>query len=218
MKASDLNGMAVVSLGEGAKLGVVDQPLFDLAERRVCALHVKGGSGITVLPFEQIENIGSDAVTVTTSRVTQTPGVDSAGQGLLDLSALRKLKVVDRDGTYLGNLSEIEFDPASGQVTHLSAHKGGVLGVGGTTTPIGPDASFAVGSELLTINSGTMNRDSTDADTAGYRSDAATSQTTPAPSATAYQPTSTDVNETSRDVNEGSQVPRPPMSPDDPWD
>ena len=159
MKSTDLNGMAVVSLQEGAKLGQVDQPIFDLSARRLRALYVKGDSGISILPFDQIEKIGTDAITVATSRVTQTPGAESMGSRMLDLPTLRKLKVVDRDGTYLGTLSEIEFDPQSGQVTQLAAHKGGVAGIGGTTTPIDTEATLTVGAELLTVNSSAAETD-----------------------------------------------------------
>jgi uncharacterized protein YrrD len=199
MKASDLNGMAVVSLQEGAKLGQVDQPLFDLSARQLCALHVKGDSGISVLPFDQIEKIGSDAITVTTSQVTRTPGAASVGQGQLDLQALRKLKIVDRDGTYLGTLSEIDFDPQSGQVTQLTAHKGGVMGVGGTTTPIDVGSTLTVGTELLTVHSEIASDD--DAPPSG--------RTTPANrQAPATEATS---------ANEEAPGTRPPLSPDDPW-
>ncbi|HVB63257.1 MAG TPA: PRC-barrel domain-containing protein [Nitrolancea sp.] len=152
MKASELKGMTVVSLQEGAKLGQVDQPLFDLAKRQLWALHVKGDSGISVLPFDQIAKIGSDAITVTTSQVTQTPGADSVGEGLVDLHGLQKLKIVDQDGTFLGTLSEIEFDQLSGKVTQLLAHKGGMMGIGGTTTTIDAAATLTVGVELLTVN------------------------------------------------------------------
>lgn len=198
MKASDINGMTVVSLQEGAKLGQVDQPLFDLSARQLSALHVKGDSGISVLPFDQIQNIGSDAITVTTSQVTQTPGADSVGDGLLDLQSLRKLKIVDRDGTFLGTLSDIEFDPQSGQITALTAHKGGVLGMGGTTTPIDPAATLTVGLELLTVNSNIVNSTTADSTTMDSSEVDTASENT-----TAASP-------------EATGLPRPPMSPNDP--
>jgi sporulation protein YlmC with PRC-barrel domain len=213
MNASDLKGMAVVSLGEGTKLGEVDQPLFDLPNRRMCALHVKGDSGIAVLPFEAIERIGSDAITVVTSRVTQTPGIDSSSQGLLDLEALRKLKIVNQDGTFLGKLSDIEFDPRDGYVTHLTAHKGGMLGMGGTTTPIGTNASLAAGRELLTVYMNTNNGETSDRKDMDMDAQARQGATSRA--------TDDDLRrvETGSSTTEGDTgaSPRPPLSPDDPW-
>ncbi|HEX3721685.1 MAG TPA: PRC-barrel domain-containing protein [Nitrolancea sp.] len=210
MKASDISGMTVVSLQEGAKLGQVDQPLFDLGARQLRALHVKGVSGISVLPFDQIENIGSDAITVVTSQITQTPGADSVGQGLLDLHTLRKLKIVDRDGTFLGTLSEIEFDPMSGQVTQLTAHKGGVLGVGGTTTAIDITANLIVGAELLTVNSNVVNSTIADSDTV----DSSTTNSSTVDSATVD---AVPENLASKNVTtETTDSPRPPLSPNDP--
>lgn len=220
MNASDLKGMAVISLGEGTKLGEVDQPLFDLPNRRVCAVHVKGDSGISVLPFEAIERIGSDAITVVTSRVTQTPGIDSSGQGLLDLEALRKLKIVNQDGTFLGKLSDVEFDTRDGHVTHLAAHKGGVLGMGGTTTPIGANASLAAGRELLTVYV-----DAADAESAASMDAQArqggTSRATDerdVRSVEADEPTHVRGSDEDMDTPRDATSPdRPPLSPNDPW-
>jgi sporulation protein YlmC with PRC-barrel domain len=151
MNASKLKGLAVVSLQEGTKLGQVEQPLFDLAGRELGALRVKGDSGTFILPFAQIVNVGNDAITVTSSKVTQTPSTGGATDALLDLQALEKLKIVDQTGTFLGTLSNVEVDPSSGKITRLAAHEGGVFGMGGTTTPIEPDAIVMVGSDLLTV-------------------------------------------------------------------
>jgi sporulation protein YlmC with PRC-barrel domain len=71
---------------------------------------------------------------------------------LLDLDALRKLKIVDHAGTLLGTISRVEIDPASGEITQLAAHKGGMLGMGGATTPIDARAIVSVGPELMTVD------------------------------------------------------------------
>jgi sporulation protein YlmC with PRC-barrel domain len=61
------------------------------------------------------------------------------------------LKIVDQAGTFLGTLSDVDVDPVSGQVTKLIAHKGGLLGLGGTATPIASSAIVMIGPELLTV-------------------------------------------------------------------
>lgn len=155
MHANDLKDMAVVSLEEGTKLGRVEQPMFDLAARQLGALQVKGEEGIFILPFTQIQSIGTDAITVTSSQVTQTPSSGGQTDALLDLQALKKLKIVDQAGTFLGTLSEVDVDPLSGQITRLTAHKGGLLGMGGTTTTLESTAIVMVGQDLLTVTAET---------------------------------------------------------------
>ena len=151
MDAKTLKDMAVVSLREGTRLGRVEQPIFDLAARQLRAVDVHGDDGTFIVPFEQIESIGSDAITVTSSEVTHTPSAGGAVGTEMGLHELEKLKVVDNEGTFLGTLDTIEFDPATGLVTQLSAHKGGLLGMGGTSTPIDASSIVKVGSELLTV-------------------------------------------------------------------
>jgi sporulation protein YlmC with PRC-barrel domain len=151
MEAKRLNGLAVVSLQEGAKLGQVEQPLFDLATRQLGALQVQGAAGTFVIPFAQLEHIGSDAVTVASSQVTQTPSTGSALGDLRSLQDLGKLKIVDQAGTFLGTLSDLDVDPDTGQITRLTAHTGGMLGMGGTTTVLEADMILTVGPEMLTV-------------------------------------------------------------------
>ena len=144
--------MAIVSVEEGTKLGYVAQPLLDLTARVVVALQVKGESGTFIVPFAEVAAVGPDAITVASSRATQTPSAGGAAAGMHDLDALKKLKVVDNAGTLLGTISRVEIDPASGAITELAAHKGGMLGMGGTTTPIDARAIVSVGPELVTVN------------------------------------------------------------------
>lgn len=151
MDAKALKGMAVVSLQEGTKLGQIVQPLFDIASRQLGGLEVSGDTGSFVVPFTQIQQIGSDAVTVTSSQVTQTPSTGNALGSLVGLHELGKLKIVDEAGTFLGAISDVDVDPASGQITRLAANKGGILGMGGTTTSIDAESILMAGPDILTV-------------------------------------------------------------------
>jgi sporulation protein YlmC with PRC-barrel domain len=153
MDAQALKGIAVVSLQEGTTLGRVEQALFDLVGRALRGVEVRGDAGTFVVPFTQIERIGSDAITVASSQVTQTPSAGSPSGTLLGLHELGKLKVVDDAGTFLGTISTIEFDPTNGEVSQVSAHKGGLLGIGGTTTTVDVATILMVGEELITVRS-----------------------------------------------------------------
>jgi uncharacterized protein YrrD len=152
MDTHTLKGMAIVSVQESTKLGSVAQPLLDMTARRVVALKVTGEHGMFIVPFDRIASIGTDAITVDSSAATQTPSTGGAAEGLIDLHDLGKLKVVDSEGTLLGRVGHVEFDPASGGITRLEAHKGGMLGMGGVTTPIDARAIVQVGPTLLTVN------------------------------------------------------------------
>jgi sporulation protein YlmC with PRC-barrel domain len=151
MDAKKLKGIPVVSLEEGTNLGEITQPLFDLAARKLRAVEVDGEDGTFIVPFELIQTIGHDAMTIRSSQVTQTPETGDPVGTLKGLQDLEKLEVVDNEGTNLGTLDIIEFDPETGLVTQLSAHKGGMLGMGGTTTPLDASSILKVGPELLTV-------------------------------------------------------------------
>jgi sporulation protein YlmC with PRC-barrel domain len=153
MDANALKGMAVISLQEGTQLGRVEHGLFNLATRQLGALAVHGDTGTFIVPFAQLENIGADAITVSSSQVTQTPSTGGALDGLLGFDGLQKLKIIDQSGAFLGTIETLELDPASGQITQLVAHKGGLLGLGGTTTPLDAGAILTVGPDVLTVSS-----------------------------------------------------------------
>jgi len=147
MDANMLKGRAIVSLTEGIKVGTVAQPLFDLQLLQLVALEITGEGGVSFIPFDQVQNIGPDVITVASHRVIE--GGMSAT--LIELDQVMKLKVIDQAGTFLGTIAHVEIDPASGRVGRVAAHKGGVLGVGGTTAPIDPATILSIGPDLMTL-------------------------------------------------------------------
>lgn len=154
MDAAKLKGMAIVSLGEGTKLGRVGDVLFDTQPLRATALRATGEGQTFVIPYAQIASIGADAVTVASGQVTQTASKEGAFGGLPGLGALTRLKVVDEAGTLVGVVGGIALDPPTGLVTGLAVHKGGLLGLGGTTTTLDPATIRGVGDDLLTVAMG----------------------------------------------------------------
>lgn len=153
MDAEKLRGMAVVSVAEGAKLGYVDDILFDAPALRVVALRVRGDAQMFAIPFERLQKIGADAITVESSQVTQVVSKPGPFDNLADLGQIKRLKVVDEAGTLLGTVEHLAIDPVSGQVTSVTAHRGGLLGLGGAATTIEARAIHSVGSELMTVGS-----------------------------------------------------------------
>lgn len=151
MNADSLKGLAVVALAEGTRLGQVNDVLFQPQPFAMTALQVQGEGGNFVIPLSLVQQIGTDAVTVEDSSATQAASTGGTLGGLLGLRDLHKLKVVDAAGTFLGTIKAAEIDPANGQIIALQVHKGGVLGLGGTTTTIAAAAIRSVGPELLTV-------------------------------------------------------------------
>lgn len=147
MDASTLKGRAVVSLTEGTKLGVIAQPLFDAHLSHVRALAVTDEEGTFFIPFDQLQSVGADVVTVASQQVIE----DAPADELIALGEIIHLKVVDQAGTFVGAITHVELEPTSGRVAHLVAHKGGVLGIGGTNTPIDPTTILSVGADLMTL-------------------------------------------------------------------
>ena len=62
------------------------------------------------------------------------------------------LKVVNGEGAYLGNVRDLAIEQASGALTELEAHGGGMLGLGGTTVTIPTSAIRGIGPALVTVD------------------------------------------------------------------
>lgn len=150
MQVQQLPGMAIVSLSEADRLGAISEVLFAVDPLRIAAVRATGTSGEFVVPFDRVRSVGQDAVTIETSGAAQADVGHDAADGLVGMSALMALKVVDEDGRHLGSIQSIEVGE-SGRVTTVDAHVGGVLGVGGNTKQITADAIRSVGSEVVTV-------------------------------------------------------------------
>lgn len=151
MRIADLKNRAVVSIAEGSRLGRVETVAIDTGTLRVAALHCAEQGQRFIVPFALIKQIGNDAITVESSNVTQVDGQAGTATGVVALDAFLKLKAVDDGGTFVGTVSQLDFDPATGQLTSLDAHRGGVLGLGGTTTTIPASDIRAIGPEIVTV-------------------------------------------------------------------
>jgi sporulation protein YlmC with PRC-barrel domain len=137
MKASALKGKAVVSMVDGVQIGRVEDVLFDTNALRIAALALTTSGGRSILPFAAIRSLGADAVTVESATVTQpTAAQPDTGNLLRGLGDLTGLKVVNGEGDYLGDVRDITIDQSSGALTEMEAHRGGMLGIGGTAMTV----------------------------------------------------------------------------------
>ena len=135
MDAQKLKGMTIVSISEATRLGTITDVLFDTEPLRVAALQAAAEGSEYVIPFALIRNLGSDAVTVESSQVTQMASIRSPIGNLMGLARLHQLKVVDEAGTFVGTVHSAKLDPATGSVVELVVRKGRLLGRATTTVP-----------------------------------------------------------------------------------
>ncbi len=150
--ADSLHHKAVVSLDDGRKLGSVDDILFDPQAMRATGFVVNGERGESVLMFEQVKRIGDDAITV--DNVSATQAGHSSLPGLLKLSKLKGLKVVDSAGTLVGELHDLEIDGVLGTIYSLEVRSGGVLGIGAQKHRLAVADVCSFGPGLITVSEG----------------------------------------------------------------
>ncbi len=112
MKASDLKGRAVVTLSDAAKVGQIDDILFDADFRRVLGLRIKRGAfGKTeAVTRANVTAIGVDAVTLPGPDVINDEGRHAELQGASSLGQAQRTKVVTEGGRLLGTIGELTLD------------------------------------------------------------------------------------------------------------
>jgi uncharacterized protein YrrD len=151
MNAGEIKGKAVISITTGARLGRVDDVLFDRGSLAVAAFRVSAGDQQAVIPFDQVQSVGSDAVMVPSDDVAQWIATSSAAEGLVSVDALKHYKVVDEAGTLLGTPRALTIEPTDGRLQQLDVHKGGVLGMGGESTSILSGGIASVGADVIVV-------------------------------------------------------------------
>ena len=149
MNIEKMKGMAIVSVSEGSRLGRVADVLLEPQGLQIGAIKIEQDGQSFVIPYNLIKSVGADAITVESSQVTQADG-GSFGS-LVGIGNLKKLKVVDETGTLYGMISSIEVDTATGKVGSFTAHRGGMLGLGGTTTSVTAEQVRGIGPEVVTV-------------------------------------------------------------------
>ena len=151
MKAEAIKKLAVVSIDNGAKLGYVDDVIFDPKGLRVAALRISANKQEAILPFDQVRSVGQDAITIPSHDLARWGVAESGFAGLPRLDDFKKLKVVDEAGTFLGTVHDIEVTPADGRIAELEVRKGGILGIGGETHVIHAQEITSVGDEVIVV-------------------------------------------------------------------
>jgi len=120
VKASDLKGRPVVTLSDAAKVGQIDDILFDAEYREVLGFRVKKGAFAKsdAVTRENVTAVGADAVTTPSPEVINTEDRFESLIGAPSYSQAKgKARIVTEGGTLLGLVDEIELDDEARAVT-----------------------------------------------------------------------------------------------------
>ncbi len=153
-KAKDTIGKKIITLSDGKELDKVRDVVYDPRENKVRALLVDEGgwfSEAKVVLINDVRSIGPDAVMVQDENAiksaSEVPGRVSniAEEG----TYLTKSKVVTEGGSELGTVSDIYFDPSTGNVEEFEVNQGAVQ------TVRSGKKSFAI-SDVVTVGEDAM--------------------------------------------------------------
>jgi sporulation protein YlmC with PRC-barrel domain len=118
---SELRGMQVASLAEGALIGKMDDFLFELDTRRILGYRLRnvmvrsGG-----LPAGELKMVGEDLVFASRSGAVDWVGIQRvADEGRAWASLYRGAKVMSRRGSTLGEVEDLGIDPETASLVVL---------------------------------------------------------------------------------------------------
>jgi sporulation protein YlmC with PRC-barrel domain len=116
MHLTDITGKAVLSVSTGARLGRVVEVLLDPRSLAIAAFVVAVDRQQAVIPFDQVQSVGSDAVMVPDADVARWIATASETETLITFDALKRYKVIDAAGTLLGTPQALDLDPTDGRL------------------------------------------------------------------------------------------------------
>ncbi|HEX5826847.1 MAG TPA: PRC-barrel domain-containing protein [Candidatus Limnocylindrales bacterium] len=127
-KGKKLIGKPVLSLGEGLKVGEVKDVVLGRDNDMVVGLLVDEGGlfgSAQVIPIEEIEAFGRDAVVVTDRDSIRAAGEVPEIKAILDRhTSLIGTKVYTETGDHQGSINDVYFEESTGRVTALEVTGG----------------------------------------------------------------------------------------------
>lgn len=129
IKGNDVIGHKVITLKSGKEVGKVSDVVYDPGEQRVKAFLVDEGHWFgngRAIPLSDIKSIGKDAVIIDSENLVRRVSDVMGRETSLGRNGhhLAKTRVVTDTGTDLGRVSDIYFDPGSGDVEELEVTQG----------------------------------------------------------------------------------------------
>jgi uncharacterized protein YrrD len=129
LKASKIKGLKVVTLDQGKVVDTINDIIYDPETNKVLALLVDPAgwfSDAKVIMFEDIYNVGEDAVMIKDDSAVKSAGqVEAKVKQIANSDTyLSKGKIVTVAGQELGRVTDIYFNSPDGQVTDFEVSEG----------------------------------------------------------------------------------------------
>jgi uncharacterized protein YrrD len=168
-KAKELNGLAVVDIGAGTKIGSVDGPIINPADGRIMGLMLKGGGnshGDGFVAARDIHAIGADAVTVSSGEVVRPREEldDSVRAAWESRDHIVGNKVVTESGSLIGTVSDYYVDEDAIRVAGLTIG-GGLLS---SEDAVAADRVMSVGPDAIVVRDEQAGREDAAAGAEGW--------------------------------------------------
>ena len=150
MNSKQINGLAVIDIADGTKLGSLEGAFLDPAGKRIVGFGVvpsDGAGGAAFVAADAVHAVGPDALTVDDASKLSAAPVGAAGAGLVDLGELIKQKVVTEGGAFVGQVASVEFDERSFLLTQVEVSPGRFKS--NTAVPI--EHVVSIGGDMLVV-------------------------------------------------------------------
>lgn len=156
MDGKSLKGIAVVSVKDGEKVGAVDELIFNPENRTLMAFRMSRSgffsSSREVILMSDVDNIGQDAVMIPSRDAVRAETDERDLHGRPELKQLLNLRVVTQDGTYVGNLSTVHFDPNTGDLTQIDVGGGDLMQMFRKSIEIPVSEVVSMGGDVMVVS------------------------------------------------------------------
>jgi uncharacterized protein YrrD len=155
---NDVIGLKVITKDGGEKVENIDDILYDPREHRVIGLLVKAKgmfSDAQVIPIEDVQNIGPDAVMVASASVLKKSSElgESTARIAQSEDYLTTTEVLTEDGKKLGRVVDLIFEPGTGQVEAFECSEGGLKTLQSGRKLFTPEDIVTVGKDATIVRS-----------------------------------------------------------------
>ncbi len=118
MKIKKATGRKVVGLDSAQTVGKVSRFVVDVPSRSIVALQLRKTEHGEMLAWKDISGFGDDAITVARADVFTEPDERMKTLAGKDFQLVGK-DALSTAGDLLGPIKDVEFDPTSGELTHI---------------------------------------------------------------------------------------------------
>jgi uncharacterized protein YrrD len=156
VKGNHVIGLKVISITEGKEIDTVKDLIYDPEQHAVRALLIDPGgwfSDAKVILTKNVHNIGQDAVVIQSQdMIDKASEVTSKIANIAkDDQYLTKTKIITEDGTDLGHVTDILFDPHTGKVDVLEVSQGALKNIQSGTKKVRVTDILTIGEDATIV-------------------------------------------------------------------